>query len=278
MAELEPISPQTIADSDKTFTPGSLLPSSPPLPLPGDEGSSKPKKKPTVTPRTFTRFFTPRSSLVRGKKIGASRQALQEITASATNRQARRGSNKETIKVLGDTGDEILIVSKKRKARIPASPDTTPDRSSPLKRIRNQSLKTLHDDGSEDTQSGPEDSTHNNDRAVVSDSEEEDFRHSRNLQPINSILNLRKRWPSTTTLARELGILEGTRGYRYVHCGTGVERLPLENRLMQPDWQNETTNFYTRPEGIHVCDNVDEPQEQAIPFCTTSCNSECSSI
>ena len=116
--------------------------SSPASPRASTQGSTgKPKKAPTVTPRTFTRFFTPRSSLSRGSKVGASRQALRDITASASNRNApsrRRTPTKDRITIFNDEDGEISERATKRRKRDHAS--ITP-RSSPLKDIKKQSLQ-----------------------------------------------------------------------------------------------------------------------------------------
>ena len=95
------------------------------------------RKKATVTPRTFTRFFTPRSLLESGKTIGASRQALRDITASTVNdknltRQASRYKNATTE--LGNDLSFKDIRIQKRKAL--DTPETTPERSSPPKKCR----------------------------------------------------------------------------------------------------------------------------------------------
>lgn len=112
------------------------------LPTPtasGQKSLSKPKQLPTVTPRRFKRFFTPRSSLKRNVKIGASRQVLRDITAGDSNRRSvgrRQSFSKDATKVFEDQNENFNGTSKKRKRGIPVSPDTTPDNSSPLKRIR----------------------------------------------------------------------------------------------------------------------------------------------
>lgn len=126
--------------------------SSPIRPLSG-RGSEKPKRKPTVTPRTFTRFFTPRSSLGRNGKIGKSRKILRDITESGSNRNGGSGRRRhvdDKIRSLeeGDDGDEeeFLDIPQKRKRYQPISPEPTPDLSSPLKRMRSQSLEILEDE------------------------------------------------------------------------------------------------------------------------------------
>ena len=102
----------------------------------------KPKKEPTVTPRRFNRFFTPRTSSQRGKKPGKERVALGDITALATNRRGRkRRPDQDKSIITCDEQDEIKLpksgdfpLAKKRKGL--CSPEATPERSSPLKRLR----------------------------------------------------------------------------------------------------------------------------------------------
>lgn len=96
--------------------------------------SSKLKARPTVTPRTFTRFFTPRSFSTRSGKFGASRQALKDITASASNRKSDirfRTVQKDTISVFEDTA--AAPAKKKRKTQDFPLPNVVG--SSPLKRV-----------------------------------------------------------------------------------------------------------------------------------------------
>lgn len=112
------------------------------LPTPTDscqKSTSRPKQLPTVTPRRFKCFFTPRSSLKRNVKIGASRQVLRDITAGDSNRRSvgrRQSFSKDAIKIFEDQNEDFQGTSNKRKRGIPVSPETTPDNSSPLKRIR----------------------------------------------------------------------------------------------------------------------------------------------
>jgi len=113
-----------------------------PLPTPtasSQKSTSKTKQLPTVTPRRFKRFFTPRSSLKRNVKIGASRQVLRDITAGDSNRRSvgrRQSFSKDAIPIFEDQNVNFNSAPKKRKRGIPVSPDATPDNSSPLKRIR----------------------------------------------------------------------------------------------------------------------------------------------
>jgi hypothetical protein len=123
--------------------------SSSPLRPSDSQGSERPKRKPTVTPRTFTRFFTPRSSLGSGRRIGASRQILRDITESASNRKGvsrRRKQTTDKVQTLENSDDGFVDISNKRKRYLPISPEATPDLSSPFKRMRSQPLEIPEDD------------------------------------------------------------------------------------------------------------------------------------
>lgn len=114
-----------------------------------------------MTPRTFKRFFTPKSSLSRDNKVGASRQALRDITASASNRPQRASAAKDAVRSIEDIRGALPEISKKkRKRQLPISPDTTPDRSSPLKRLKLSSLDIFADSegGRIDSEDGLNDS------------------------------------------------------------------------------------------------------------------------
>lgn len=246
-------SPEHPLSSCATSTNGENLDSSPVLPSLGNQHVSKPRKAPTITPRSFTRFFTPKSSLDRGGRIGASRQALRDITASASNRKGRRTPTKDTIQLFNEYGEGTVGTSKRRKRRIPDSPDVTPDRSSPLKRIRKQSLDISEDEGSDtgtvESRDDPEDPLRRCDR------------QPKTMVPI---IGSKYRGAQGRCLRREIGI-----------HGSASERWCLGPSVgISKDWQQETTSFLTRPEDAHVCMNVAAPSEHTIPFCTASCNSK----
>ena len=235
-----------------TSTSGESLSSSPALPSLDKQNGSKPRKAPTITPRSFTRFFTPKSSLERGGRIGASRQALRDITASASNRKRRRTPTKDSIQILGGNEEGTEGLPRRRKRRIPNSLDVTPDRSSPLKRIRNQSLDIVEDggSGSESTESRE-------------DPEDPLQRYSRQRKSISPIVKSKFRGAQGIHLRREIGIQDRSSD------SWSLSRTAWSSK----DWQRETTNFMTRPEDEHVCMNVVTPSHLTMPFCTASCNS-----
>ena len=188
MAEPTPAPSQENAPGTAPDSPQNVN-SSPILPAQGSTQKTKPRKPPTITPRTFTRFFTPKSSLERGGRIGASRQALRDITASGANRRGRKTPRKDEVKV-EDFDKTSSHHGNKRKRRIPYSPDPMPELSSPLKRLCNQSMPVSEDEGG-------------NDGSVSEDEESVDGGSS---EPENAMLratkNPRSRRPPLLPIAR----------------------------------------------------------------------------
>ncbi|KAL9100927.1 MAG: hypothetical protein Q9163_003763 [Psora crenata] len=204
---------------------------------PSSTTASKPRKAPTITPRSFTRFFTPKSSLERGRRIGASRQALRDITPSAANSQRRRGLT-DALRRCDDGGVEQLT-SLKRKRRIPYSQEPTPDLSSPIKRIRNQSLGLSEDDKSDEGTVGANDHVHY-------------LQQKRSVRP-----GKRKKVPGTILRSMCFDVL-----------GQGLQREigGCVQKQHSGAWQYETTGFFTTPEDTYVSMNVVTSSDQTIPF------------
>jgi hypothetical protein len=256
MANRTPIGSQdNVLSSRAASIDGDNLASSPILPPP-DHQNSKPRKAPTITPRSFTRFFTPKSALERGGRIGASRQALRDITASASNRKGRRTPTKDTVDIREDDNKGASRISKSKKRKILDPSDFTQERSSPLKRIRNQSLQIAEDESDAESAGSGEDIGEHLQRWG---------------QPTHRIHNVvepiagsKFRRPLGRDLRREIGAY-GT---------IGKARFSNHRLAGAKDWQYETTNFFTRPEDAYVCMNVAAPADHTIPFCTASCNSE----
>ena len=262
--------------SSRNPTPDENLMSSPTLPASESQVGGKPKKRPTVTPRTFTRFFTPRSSLGRGTRISAARQALRDITGTASNRKAsdqQWTAAKNGLQVFEDTVIGFSGILRSRKRRTPVSPDTSPDRSSPLKRKRGRSRKhSEHGYGHDDKTDHEQELLNRLDDA-------EHHTSSANFQLLKPIARKTLAGPIGRVLRRELDISCSFRSTRAInYCSTSKSSylsVYLPSLLMRPDWQSETTNFFSEPEDSYLCTNVDTaPTERALPFCTASCNSK----
>lgn len=118
------------------------LPSSPPSVASEAGGGRRPRKPPTVTPRSFRRFFTPRSLLNsgnNGSSAKTSRQALRTLNSPAVNRlgpaftrASKAGSARDPVD--GVPEDFIRTPSRKRKHSFSSA--ASPLQSSPLKKVR----------------------------------------------------------------------------------------------------------------------------------------------
>lgn len=260
MDDLTPIGSQEniLSSQAASVANGDEPNSSPVLPQLRKDHGSKPRKPPTITPRSFTRFFTPKSSLERGGRIGTSRQALRDITASASNRRGRRTPTKDTIQTFKEDLEDTDGMRNGKRRKIVASIDTTPDRSSPLKRIRNQSLDIAEDDETDVD-------------SVISNIEPEEHlrcfggkRGSKAGPSTKPITGSQYHHGLGRDLRREIGT-----------CGRITESSSA-CIASSKDWQYETSNFFTRPEDSFVSMNVAAPSEYTNPFCTASCNSKSS--
>lgn len=126
--------------SEPVLPPSSQeIPSSPPSIASDVGGRRKLRKPPPVTPRSFRKFFTPRSML-NGDNGGvrANRQALQTLSSPAINRLGPAFSR--TLKAaanrpaLHEPAEIIRTPSKKRKLSF--SSIGSPLQSSPLRKVR----------------------------------------------------------------------------------------------------------------------------------------------
>ena len=104
------------------------------------------RRSPTVTPKRFGRFFTPRTLLQKGTRFRVSRLALGDITASAGN--TKHGKRQVWIKgdpALADDPHERGLLGCKdvpnlRKRKTLHSPDVTPEKPIASKRTRHRSV------------------------------------------------------------------------------------------------------------------------------------------
>ena len=118
--------------------PSQELPSSPPS-IVSDAGvRRKPKKPPPVTPRSFRRFFTPRSMLNGGSNasdVRTNRQALKALSSPAVNRLGPAFTR--TLKAVANRPEPSeLLRTPSRKRKFSFSSIGSPLQSSPLRKVR----------------------------------------------------------------------------------------------------------------------------------------------
>ena len=106
------------------------------------------RRSPTITPKRFGRFFTPRTSLQRVTRFHINRLVLGDITASAANtKQGKRHlPSKEHAALADDPPKSGLLGCKDvpivRKRKTLHCPEATPEKLKPVKRTRCRSVST----------------------------------------------------------------------------------------------------------------------------------------
>ncbi|KAK3059093.1 hypothetical protein LTR09_000659 [Extremus antarcticus] len=201
--------------------------------------SHKPKRPPTVTPKRFTKFFTPRNSLSsRGARQSKAGRQLRDITRNGTNRRRHPGPLQRLEEEKDDESFGNDRPSKRRKHSIDVV--SSPPQSSPLKRVQIANDVRIFEDVPTSS--------------AVSDDDDDLLDLLEDLNPFpKPIRRLRQASRNQSILQRSFGgydaISRGRRGAP--HC---------------VDWRAETGNFASTPEDIHYFNG------SALPFCTASCN------
>nr|POF21047.1 cell division cycle protein cdt2 [Quercus suber] len=199
--------------------------------------SGKLKGLPTVTPKRFTKFFTPRASLSsRGTRQSKAGRRLRDITKNGVNRGRTLGPDLFNL----EGGEEPAPRAPKRRKPCLEPASSPLLHSSPLKHVY---IRTPLPDKVEDASSKAD---------LLSDEElfdvSEDFPSFPN--PINRI---RHSGLSQRVVTRSFG------GYD----GIGRSRRGPDHGV---NWRAETSNFVSTPSDRHIF------KGRALPFCSASCN------
>ncbi|OQE27800.1 hypothetical protein PENSTE_c004G03167 [Penicillium steckii] len=243
--------------SEPIFPPSSQeIPSSPPSVASEAGGGRRQRKPPTVTPRSFRRFFTPRSLLNSGNNgspIRSNRQALRALNSPAVNRLGpafTRSSKSGSVRNAYDGLPEDLMRTPSRKRKHSFSSAASPLQSSPLKKVRVRS--PVGDEVEQRPMIRDIDPTVRGrfvDRAPASPPKR------RPVSPINRSQVLQ------TSGSLFMRTVKGSR----------ANRLTLRSTT-GAGWQDITSDFHSRPEDRHSCASQASEGSMALPFCSASCN------
>ncbi|PKX99432.1 WD40 repeat domain-containing protein [Aspergillus novofumigatus IBT 16806] len=236
-------------------SPAQEFPSSPPS-IASDAGMRrKPKKPPPVTPRSFRRFFTPRSMLNGGNGAGSvrtNRQALKVLSSPAVNRlgpaftRALKAVGNRTI----DNHSSDLMRTPSRKRKLSFSSVGSPLQSSPLRKVR---VRFPVEDGEELSLSVKDVKT-GNDTQDVEPKPEMPSKLSLPIAPI-----------------RRSHALQTSGGlYMRSVLGPRANRVTMRSNV-GAGWQDMTSAFYSRSTDSHSCASY-TGDRLALPFCTATCN------
>ncbi|PWY88998.1 WD domain protein [Aspergillus heteromorphus CBS 117.55] len=241
--------------SEPVFPPPSLhqeLPSSPPS-IASDVGfRRKLKKPPPVTPRSFRKFFTPRSMLSGGSNassVRTNRQALKALSSPAVNRLGPAFTRtSKPAEHRPEPSDLTRTPTRKRKFSF--SSIASPLQSSPLRKVRVRDA--IQDDEEVDVPV--------RDIEVNPESHEDDPKSSPAPEPPRQVFPVRRSQALQTSGALYMRSTMGTRANRVTmraNSGAG--------------WQDLTSNFYSRASDSHTCTSS-AGGRYVLPFCTAACN------
>ncbi|CAI7590100.1 unnamed protein product [Penicillium crustosum] len=209
------------------------------------------RKPPTVTPRSFRRFFTPRSLLPTGDTSitpSTSRQALRALTSPAVNRLGpafSRTSKAGSARSPHDGLPEDFIRTPSRKRKNSFSSVVSPQ-SSPLKRVRVRS--PMHN-------------------------VEQDIKipnidlHPDALAPPSPP----KRNPPVAPVRRSQALQSSGALFMRTMMGPRANKVTLRSNS-GAGWQDLTSNFYSQSQDRHMCSSYASEGSVALPFCNASCN------
>ncbi|EPS32777.1 hypothetical protein POX_d05069 [Penicillium oxalicum] len=236
--------------------PSQEIPSSPPSVASETAGGRRQRKPPTVTPRSFRRFFTPRSLLNSGNASGVktNRQALRALNSPAVNRlgPAFTRSSKTTSPQTFTHGlPEDFPRTPSRKRKNSFSSVVSPLQSSPLKKVRMRS--PVCDDVQQRAVLGDIDIT-----AVIIRGRDLSPPSPPKRRPVSPVSRSRVLQTSGSLFMRTL---QGSRANRTTTRAT-----------VGAGWQDLTSNFHSRPEDRHSCSSYANEGQLALPFCNASCN------
>ncbi|KAL3467865.1 WD40-repeat-containing domain protein [Aspergillus heterothallicus] len=234
------------------FSPSHEIPSSPPS-IASEAGvRHKPKKPPPVTPRSFRRFFTPRSLLDSGGNAGVvrtSRQALRALSSPAVNRLGPAFTR--TLKaVMSRPEPSEILRTPNKKRKLSFSSIGSPLQSSPLRKVRIKGL--IEED--EELEVPVKD-------IKIGSGTRED--KEKPAPPVRTPLRV-----SPIERSRALQT-SGALFMRSVH-GAQSNRVTMRSNS-GAGWQDLTSTFYSRPDDSHTCTSS-SGDRLALPFCTASCN------
>ena len=274
--------PLTMTDKLPSGTKSSAMLSNNLLSSPPRAPSSRGKERrnPSITPRKFERFFTPRSRV--SSQPSAARRALRDLAGPALNRCQTPSSPLKPISEENSLNDHPVNYrgAKRRKVQhtsdrpqcplpspLASSPafletlDLKPGLRSPIQSLRNrraaQDAVFFDDTASED--------------------DEDDGMLPGEKKPCKIPVPLSRRGLGGQLVQRMTGLMSGPGDRAPPRPVSGRSQRPRSRSTLRlthvTDWRTETANFYSKPDDVHMCSSH-EGAARSIPFCTASCNSK----
>lgn len=234
--------------------------SNPNLLSPPRASNGKERRNPSITPRKFRRFFTPRSRVP--SRISPARKALQDLAAPALNNRYQTPAPSSPL--LPPTSSDGLMpdenlqdspsLRRSKRRKFNHTPESSPCRPS-------VSFNLTPSFDTRPALLSPIRSLSSRQEKVDSDSDSDESDDEMELPPqsisTRRITPLISRGLAGQLAQREFGGMSRARR-SYISYPT-------------TDWRMDTANFYSRPNDVHECISH-EGSGRCIPFCTATCN------
>ncbi|KAG9242149.1 WD40-repeat-containing domain protein [Calycina marina] len=222
---------------------------------------TKERRLPSVTPRKFRRFFTPRSQ---DSITLSSRMALENITSRDGSSRNRTSSGPirpfKDLPGLENTPPGFSRGMKRRKIyHTPEQPAEDSDGDNTKHRDRGYRVG-MDTDIRHDVQpipSSPCERVFKAQDSVIEQEDDDDCPAQFVKPPVKPIRRIEAR-------GLALQLLQ-------LHIGATPSSKKMTSQYPADDWQNQTRNFYSKPADVHMTTGIEGPH-RVIPFCTASCN------
>lgn len=216
----------------------------------------KERRKPSITPRKFTRFFTPRS--VQSSNIGSTRRSLFDASASQINRNGTRSSFIRPSRGQENNTSPFGREFKRRKLVQLVEEDSCFERSMTpcIAPAPFTGVELNHKDSVSPSQISVD--------SAIDMFHEEEFEEEEEIASIQL--------PSERIQRLDDRGLSG----RLLHLNLGSNSRSNKQRHVYPvaDYQDDTSRFYSHPQDVHSCTQPRPGINACIPFCTAACNSK----
>ncbi|KAH8801574.1 WD40-repeat-containing domain protein [Xylogone sp. PMI_703] len=212
----------------------------------------KERRNPSITPRKFTKFFTPRTT-----RVSSTRHALYDITPPANNRSGIQSSPLRPFKSInGQENSPTGFTRELKRRKLLHTTDSSPERDSVEKKFQDIEFLTncgneIRDENLPDIPSSP---------CVMMESIMEREEEGQSLYK---------------SKVKKRIVPIDSRGFagQFAHLSIGAPTKSRRQRFTYPvnDWRDNTASFYTKPTDVHLCMGIGG-QERCIPFCAAGCN------
>ncbi|KAI1377230.1 WD40 repeat-like protein [Hypoxylon crocopeplum] len=218
----------------------------------------KERRNPSITPRKFKRFFTPRSRVP--SSISPARQALKNLAAPDLNHRYQTPAPSSPLGRLTEQAEDenIELVNDRRAKRRKCqhTPDSSP--YLPLLFDPNNHLGPTSTSKARPGLLSPIRSLNSSRDIIESDQDEsEDDEPPSQPAPMRRLVPLTSRGYAGQLAQRHLGGMP--------RAGRSFMSFPTS------DWRIDTADFYSKPSDVHECSSHDGPG-QCIPFCAATCH------